>query len=171
MSELFIIPDETVISKIYLFRDQKVMIDSDLAEMYGIETRVLNQAIKRNERRFPADFMFQLDEKEFELLKSQNATSNWGGRRSLPYAFTEHGVLMLSSVLNSDKAIDVNIQIVRIFTKMREMLLTNKDILLQLEEMRKTITGQDDRIDMIYNYLIQFIDQQKKPRKEVGYKK
>lgn len=161
MSELFIIPDEIVISKIYLFREQKVMIDSDLAEMYGIEARVLNQAIKRNERRFPKDFMFQLDEKEFELLKTQNATSSWGGRRSLPHAFTEHGVLMLSSVLNSDKAIDVNIQFVRIFTRIREMLLTNNDILLQLEEMRKSISGQDDRIDMIYNYLVQFIDQQK----------
>lgn len=171
MSELFIIPDETIISKIYQFRNKKVMIDTDLAELYGVETRVLNQAVKRNLRRFPEDFMFQLNEKEFEILKSQKATASWGGRRTAPFVFTEHGVLMLSSVLNSDKAIDINVQIIRIFTKMREMLLTNKDILLQLEEMRKSVAGQDDRIDMIYNYLKQFIQQQKTPRKEVGYKK
>lgn len=171
MSELFIIPDETIISKIYQFRNKKVMVDTDLAELYGVETRVLNQAVKRNLRRFPEDFMFQLNEKEFEILKSQKATASWGGRRTAPFVFTEHGVLMLSSVLNSDKAIDINVQIIRIFTKMREMLLTNKDILLQLEEMRKSVAGQDDRIDMIYNYLKQFIQQQKTPRKEVGYKK
>ena len=116
MSDIFIIPDETLISKIYSFRNKKVMVDSDLAELYDVETRVLNQAIKRNERRFPEDFMFELTQEEFDVLKSQNKSSNWGGRRSLPKVFTEHGILMLSSILNSDKAIDVNIQIVRIFT-------------------------------------------------------
>ena len=170
MSESFIIPDETIISKIYHFRNEKVMIDTDLAELYGVETRVLNQAIKRNLKRFPEDFMFQLNEKEFENLKSQIESSSWGGRRTLPFVFTEHGVLMLSSVLNSDKALDINIQIVRIFTKMREMLLTHKDILLQLEEMRKSIAGQEDRVDLIYNYLVQFMEQNKKPRTEIGFK-
>ena len=170
MSESFIIPDETIKSKIYHFRNEKVMIDTDLAELYGVETRVLNQAIKRNLKRFPEDFMFQLNEKEFENLKSQIESSSWGGRRTLPFVFTEHGVLMLSSVLNSDKALDINIQIVRIFTKMREMLLTHKDILLQLEEMRKSIAGQEDRVDLIYNYLVQFMEQNKKPRTEIGFK-
>lgn len=170
MSESFIIPDETVISKIYLFRDQKVMIDSDLAELYGIETRVLNQAVKRNEKRFPSDFMFQLKDVEFENLKSQDASNSWGGRRSLPNAFTEHGVLMLSSVLNSDKAIEVNIQLVRIFTRMREMLLTHKDILLQIEDMRKSVTNQDERIDLIYNYLMEFVKKENQPRKPIGFK-
>ena len=136
-----------------------------------VETKRLNEQVKRNLLRFPEDFMFQLTVDEHENLKSQNATSSWGGRRKAPFVFTEHGVLMLSSVLNSEKAIEINIQIVRIFTKMREMLLTHKDILLQLEEMKKSINGQEDRVDLIYNYLTQFIKEQKIPRKEVGYKK
>ena len=166
----FIIPDETVINKIYLFREKKVMIDSDLADLYGVETRVLNQQIKRNINRFPEDFMFQLNEQEFENLKSQFSTSNWGGRRKLPYVFSEHGVLMLSSVLNSEKAIAINIQIVRIFTKMREMILTNKDILLELNQMRKESKSQEDRIDMINNYLMEFVNQKKEPRTKIGFK-
>lgn len=107
--------------------------------------------------------MFQLTDAEFEILKSQNVMSRWGGRRTLPFAFTEHGVLMLSSVLNSKKAITVNIQIMRIFTKMREMLLTHKDLLLDMEEIRKKIAGQDDKIGLMYNYLLQFIRQAEKP--------
>ena len=118
--------------------------------------------------------MFQLEKDEYINLRSQFASSSLnqhGGARYLPFAFTELGVAMLSSVLNSEKAIEINIQIVRIFTKMREMLLTHKDILLQLEEMKKSINGQEDRVDLIYNYLTQFIKEQKIPRKEVGYKK
>src|SRR5665811_240024 len=118
MSEnnIIAIPEEVIMSKIYLIRGQKVMLDSDLAELYGVETRRLNEQVKRNIDRFPEDFMFQLMEPEFENLKSQIATSSWGGRRKLPFAFTEHGVLMLSSVLNSNLAIKVNIQIMRIYT-------------------------------------------------------
>lgn len=170
MSEVFIIPDESVISKIYLFREKKVMLDSDLAELYGVETRVLNQAVKRNEERFPLDFMFTLTEQEFEQLKQQLPSSNWGGRRKLPNVFTEHGVLMLSSVLNSEKAIAINIQIVRIFTKMREMLLTHKDLLLEMEELRKKVGSQDEKIEVIYNYLKQFVQQQQEPREAIGFK-
>ena len=170
MSEKLIIPDEVVIKKIYYMRGQKVMLDSDLAELYGVETRVLNQQIKRNEDRFPEDFMFQLTAEEWENLMSQNGTSSWGGRRKLPYVFTEHGVLMLSSVLNSKKAIAVNIQIMRIFTKLREMILTHKDLLLEMEELRKKVAGQDDRIEMIYKYLVQFIKEQEAPRKQIGFK-
>lgn len=170
MSEKLIIPDEVVISKIYYLRDQKVMLDSDLAELYEVETRVLNQQVKRNEDRFPNDFMFQLTTEEWENLKSQNATPSWGGRRKLPYVFTEHGVLMLSSVLNSKKAIAVNIQIMRIFTKLREMILTHKDLLLEMEELRKKVAGQDDRIEMIYKYLVQFIKEQETPREAIGFK-
>jgi ORF6N domain len=107
MSKDVTLSDEVVISKIYLNREHKVMLDDDLAELYQVETRRLNEQVKRNVDRFPEDFMFQLNEKEWENLKSQNATSSWGGRRKLPYAFTEHGVLMLSSVLNSDRAIQV----------------------------------------------------------------
>lgn len=100
-----LIPDESLIEKIYLIREQKVMIDSDLAELYGVETKVLNQAVSRNIERFPSDFMFELNAQEWSNLKSQSVTSSWGGRRKLPKAFTEHGVLMLSSVLNSPRAI------------------------------------------------------------------
>ena len=107
MSDKLIIPDEVVASKIYYIREQKVMLDSDLAELYEVETRVLNQQVKRNLDRFPEDFMFQLSEKEWETLKSQSTAPSWGGRRKAPYAFTEHGVLMLSSVLNSKKSIAV----------------------------------------------------------------
>ena len=110
-SPLSVIPDETILSKILLIRGLKVMLDSDLADLYGVTTKRLNEQVKRNIYRFPDDFMFQLTESEFENLKSQFATSSWGGRRTLPYAFTEHGVLMLSSVLNSELAIKVNIQI------------------------------------------------------------
>src|SRR5690606_18832110 len=120
-----IIPDEIVISKIYYIRDQKVMLDSDLAELYGVETKRLNEQVRRNVDRFPDDFMFRLSSEEFEYLRSQFATSSWGGRRALPYVFTEHGVLMLSSVLSSKQAIQVNIQVMRIFTKIRMMLADN----------------------------------------------
>ena len=171
MSQKLVIPDEVVISKIYYLRDQKIMLDSDLAELYGVETRVLNQQVKRNIDRFPEDFMFQLKAEEWENLKSQNEISSWGGRRKPPYVFTEHGVLMLSSVLNSEKAIAVNIQVVRIFTKLREMLLTHKDILLEMEEIRKKVSGQDKRIDLVFTYLKQFIKEQESPRKRIGFKK
>lgn len=171
MSEKLIIPDEVVISKIYYLREQKVMLDSDLAELYNVETRVLNQQVTRNIDRFPDDFMFQLTIEEWENLKSQNATSSWGGRRKLPYVFTEHGVLMLSSVLNSKKAIAVNIQIMRIFTKLCEMLLTHKGLLKEMEELRKKVAGQDDRIEMIYKYLVLFIKEEKIPRKKIGFKR
>ena len=133
------IPDEIIMTKIYFVRNQKVMIDSDLAELYGVETRRLNEQVKRNTSRFPEDFMFQLSEIEFENLKSQIATSSWGGRRKSPYVFTEHGVLMLSSVLNSERAISVNIQIMRIFTKVREMLTDNLGVKLEIEEIKKKL--------------------------------
>ena len=128
------IPDEFITSKIYLIRDKKVMLDEDLAELYDVETKRLNEQIKRNIARFPEDFMFQLSQKELDDLKSQIATSSWGGRRKLPYAFTEQGVAMLSGVLHSSRAIIVNIHIMRVFTRMREMLASHEEILKKLEE-------------------------------------
>jgi hypothetical protein len=122
-----IIPDEAIMNKIYFIRGHKVMLDRDLAELYGVETRRLNEQVKRNLKRFPDDFMFQLAQEELEILISQIATSSWGGTRKLPYVFTEHGVLMLSSVLNSDRAIDVNIKIMRVFTRFRQLLTENTD--------------------------------------------
>lgn len=114
------LPIEKIASKIYLIRDTKVMLDRDLAELYGVENKVLNQAVKRNIKRFPDDFMFQLTYQEFTHLKSQFVTSSWGGVRKIPNAFTEQGVAMLSGILNSDRAISVNIQIMRTFTKLKE---------------------------------------------------
>ena len=115
--------------------------------------------------------MFQLTEKEWENLKSQFATSSRGGRRTLPYVFTEHGVLMLSSVLNSERAIVVNINIMRVYTKIKEMLLTHKDLLLKMEEMEQKVIGQDEKIQTIFNYLKQFITDQETPREKIGFKK
>ena len=139
-NKALMIPDERVMNKIYLIRSKKVMIDRDLAELYQVETRVLNQAIRRNIGRFPEDFMFQLTDKEFENWKSQIVISKSEkmGLRKRPLAFTEQGVAMLSSVLNSETAIAVNIQIIRVFTRMRELLLTHKDILLQLEKLKRS---------------------------------
>ena len=155
MEDNLVFTEERIINKIYLIRGKKVMIDSDLAELYGVETRVLNQSVKRNMKRFPEDFMFELTIEEFDNLKSQFVISSWGGRRKLPLAFTEQGVAMLSSVLNSDRAIAVNIQIIRVFTKMREMLETHKEILKKLDELQKKEVEQDEKIMLIFEYLKQ----------------
>jgi hypothetical protein len=132
------------------------MLDSDLAELYQVETRRLNEQVKRNLNRFPSDFMFQLTAEEWENLKSQNATSSWGGKRKLPYAFTEHGVLMLSSVLNSDRAIAVNIHIMRVYTKLREILLTHKGVLKELDAIKQKLGANSNDIELIFTYLKQF---------------
>jgi hypothetical protein len=173
--QLSVIPDEAVINKIYFIRNEKIMLDSDLAELYGVETKRLNEQVKRNIDRFPEDFMFQLTELEFESLKSQIATSSWGGRRTLPYAFTEHGVLMLSSVLNSYLAIQVNIQIMRVYTKVRNMLSTHQDLLLKFEHLETKLTDHNDKIMLIFEYLKQFeeakqqeLEQKERPR--IGFK-
>src|SRR5690606_2344519 len=148
-----IVSGEIVISKIYYIRDQKVMLDTDLAELYGVETKRLNEQVRRNIDRFPEDFMFRLSNKEFENLRSQFATSSWGGRRALPYVFTEHGVLMLSSVLSSNQAIVVNIQIMRIFTKVRKMLADNTEIRLEVEKIKNKLENQDKNMEIIFKYL------------------
>jgi phage regulator Rha-like protein len=145
-----IIQNERIVGKIYMIRGEKVMFDRDLAELYEVETRVLNQAVKRNSDRFPADFMFQLNKTEADIfskfknensdknLKSQSVTSSWGGSRKLPLVFTEQGVAMLSSVLNSKRAIQVNIQIIRTFTNMRRILSTHKELREKIEKMEKS---------------------------------
>jgi len=153
-----------------LVREHKVMLDSDLADLYQVETRRLNEQVKRNVSRFPKDFMFQLNEEEWENLKSQNATSSWGGRRTPPYVFTEHRVLMLSSVLNSERAIQVNIKIMRIFTKMKEILMNDKEVLLKVEKMEKKVIDQDEKIKLIFDYLKQFIKEQEKDYEPIGFK-
>jgi len=146
------------------------MLDSDLAELYGVETKVFNQAVKRNVGRFPDDFMFELNEEEFKNLRSQNVTSSWGGRRYAPNVFTEQGVAMLSSILNSATAIAVNIKIIRIFTKLREMILTHKDILLKLEQMEKQTNENSEHIQLIFNALRGLLNPPQEPREAVGFK-
>ncbi|MEI6140952.1 MAG: ORF6N domain-containing protein [Mariniphaga sp.] len=169
-----LIPDERIIDKIYLIREQKVMLDRDLAELYGVETKVLKQQVKRNLDRFPSDFMFELTKEEFTNWRSQFVTSNSDrmGLRYSPMAFSEHGVLMLSSVLNSKKAINVNIQIMRIFTRIRQMLNDNLSIKLEIEDIRKKLQNQDKNIELVFSYLDELITKQENPtpRKRIGYK-
>ncbi len=173
MNEETSISERNVINKICKIRGFNVMLDRDLADLYGVETKYLKRQVRRNIERFPKDFMFEITKEEFEILRSQIDTSSWGGTRYMPMAFTEQGVSMLSSVLNSKTAIQVNIQIIRIFTQMREMLLTHKDLLLELEEIKKRISSQDERIDMVFDYLTKFITQEenKEPIRKVGFKR
>lgn len=174
MSELTQITETLIESKIYLIRGCKVMLDIDLAEMYGVLTKVLKQAVRRNIERFPEDFMFELDEKEFEHLRSQFVTSNKpgrGGTRYLPYAFTEHGVLMLSSVLRSEQAVQVNIQIMRVYSKMKELLLMHKDILVKLEQLERKTDKHDEQIELIFNYIKRLVEEPKERTKRIGFNK
>ncbi len=166
-------PDEVVMNKIYLIRNQKVMLDVDLAELYQVETKVLNQQVKRNIKRFPDDFMFQLTLPEFENLKSQIVTSSWGGTRKLPFVFTEQGLAMLSGVLNSDRAIAANIQIMRIFTKVRNMLIDNTELRLEIEKIKNKLDNQDKNMEIVFRYLDELIGQKENPgeRTPIGYKK
>ena len=170
MSEGIGLPQEVIMSKIYVIRGQKVMLDRDLSELYQVETKQLKRQVRRNMNRFPEDFMFELTKEEFEILRSQIDTSSWGGTRYEPMAFTEQGVSMLSSVLNSQVAIDVNIQIIRTFTKMREMILTSKELLLKMEKLEKRSDQQDESIEVIFRYLKQLINMEKQPKKSLGYK-
>jgi hypothetical protein len=164
--------DELIVSKIYLIRGKKVMLDRDLAEMYGVETKRLNEQVKRNEKRFPSDFMFQLTINELENWKSQFATSNKEkrGMRKMPYVFTEEGVAMLSSVLNSETAIAVNIQIIRIFSRIRQVLLSHKDILLKVEILENKVDRNREEIQIIFAALKQLLNPPEGPRKRIGFK-
>ena len=187
-NELMVIPSERVVSKIFLIRSKKVMLDKDLADLYGVETKVLNQAVKRNLERFPADFMFQLNKQEAEIWKSQIEISNLryqigtsslrsqivtlkNGRgqhiKYLPYVFTEQGVAMLSSVLNSKRAIQVNIQIIRTFTQLRELLMTNKELRIKIENMEKKY---DTKLKRVFDVLKQLLMQENKPKNQIGFR-
>ena len=166
------IPEEIILNKIYFIRGQKVMIDRELAELYGVETKYLKRQVKRNIVRFPDDFMFELNESEFNEWRSQFVTSNEDrmGLRYAPFAFTEDGVSQLSTVLNSERAIKVNLQIIRLFSKMRKMLLTHKEILLKLEQIEKKLTNHDEEIELIFNTLKELIKPQLNERIKIGYK-
>jgi len=172
------IPDEEIKSKIYLVRGEKIMLDRDIADLYGIDTKVLKQSVRRNMKRFPLDFMFEMSVEEFHEWRSQFVTSKTDrmGLRYPPFCFSEHGVLMLSSVLNNDRAIEVNIQIIRIFTKMRQLLSIHKNILLQLGQMEQKIAEHENNIILIFEYIkelekekLQKSEQQN--RKKIGFKR
>lgn len=164
------VPDEVVINKILLFRGMKVMLDADLAELYGVETKHLKRAVRRNKERFPEDFLIELTPMEFENMRCQIGTSSWGGGRYPPMAFTEQGVAMLSSILHSKRAVAVNIQIIRVFTRLRQALITQKDILLKLRDMEKTVSKHNDDFKVVFAYLRELIHQPSKPMKRIGFK-
>jgi len=170
------IPDEVIMNKVFIIRDQRVMVDNDMAELYGVTTKRLNEAVKRNSTRFPVDFMFHLSisEKD-ELVANCDHLKKLKFSPYLPYAFTEHGAVMLASVLNSERAISVNIQIVRIFNKMREMMLLHKDLLLEIQKMNNKLMEHDDKIVLIFEYLKQFEESkiqesEQKNRPRIGFK-
>ncbi|MFM9825578.1 ORF6N domain-containing protein [Flavobacterium sp.] len=176
MENEILLSEELISNKIYFIRNQKVMLDRDLALLYGIETRVLKQAVKRNISRFPEDFMFELTKIEYDSSRSQIVTlKNRRGTnlKYLPSVFTEHGVLMLSSVLKSDKAIQTNIQIMRIFSKVRQMLLDTTEIRLDIAQMQKKLENHDKNIELVFSYLDELSEKKEneQPRTKIGYKK
>ena len=160
MSANLILSDESVVNRIYLIRGKKVMLDSDLAELYDTQTRVLVQAVSRNTERFPDDFMFQLNEKEFENLISQTVTSSWGGNRKPPYAFTEQGVAMLSGILNSPRAVETNIAIMRTFVALRKWMKSNKALATKIRQL-------ESKYDKQFNVVFEAIRQLLKEEKEI----
>ena len=160
------LPMERIMSKIYIIRDARVMLDRDLAGLYVVETRTLKQAVRRNVKRFPDDFMFELSYQEFRNLTSQTVTSSWGGVRRPPMAFTEQGVAMLSSVLKSDRAIKVNILIMRTFTQLRRMLSTHKELKRKIEEME---SKYDEQFKVVFEAIRQLMAPPEKPRKRIGF--
>ena len=168
------VSDETIIHKIYLIRGQKIMLDRDLAKLYDVETKSLKQSIKRNSLRFPSDFMFEMSDQEFINWRSQFVTSNSDkmGLRYKPFCFTEQGVAMLSCVLHSEYAIKMSIRIIRVFTRIRQMMLDNTELRLSLEELRKKTENNTKNIELVFQYFDESIEKKENPnpRKKIGYK-
>jgi hypothetical protein len=165
-----IIPEKVISNQIFILRGKKVMFDRDLAELYGVPTKRLNEQVRRNSSRFPEDFMFQLDEEEYENLRSQFATSSSrGGLRYSPYVFTEQGISMLSSVLNSERAIQVNIAIMRTFTKLRELMLTHKDLAVKIEKMERKFKEHDQNFEVVFKAIQQLLMQPNKGKDKIGF--
>ena len=164
---------EIIKQKIFIIRNIRVMMDTDLAQLYGVTTKHFNRAVMRNSNRFPEDFMFQLTAEEEESLRYQIGTSKTGrgGRRYLPYVFTEHGVAMLSSVLNSERAVQMNIFIIRAFIKMRELLISNKELTLEVEIIKNKQKDQGRLIANIQSVVTQMIDKPIKQKGKIGFNK
>lgn len=171
MEEVDLLADEVIAVRIQWVRGQKVMLDADLAALYGVPTKRLNEAVRRNVQRFPVDFMFALQEEEWHALRSQFATSrSWGGRRTMPYAFTEHGVLMLSSVLNSDRAIAVNIRIVRVFVRMSRLLQNDLELQLRMERMEGRQGRMEEDLGGLFEAVKQLMGEPPGERRRLGYR-
>lgn len=166
MQNTEVVPQQLIENKILIIRGKKVMLDRDLAGLYEVETKTLNRTVKRNMERFPEDFMFQLTKEEFNNLRFHFGTSRWGGQRYMPYVFTENGVAMLSSVLNSKRAIQVNIQIMRTFTKIREMIATHKDLKQKIEKMEKKY---DYQFKVVFEAIKQLMEPSQKTSKRIGF--
>ena len=163
---------QNVHANIYLVRDQHIMLDSDLAELYQLPTKRINEAVKRNPDRFPQDFMFRINQNEWAHLKSQNATSSWGGRRTLPYCFTEHGVLMLSSVLKSDIATQVNIGIMRAFVAMRQYATNYEALAAAIKKLENSTNHRFAEVGQVLDALLEQkqLQENQKQRKRIGYR-
>ena len=155
-----------IAQRIYTIRGLKVMLDRDLAELYEVETRVLNQSVRRHLKRFPEDFMFQLTKAEFGDLKSQFVTSSWGGVRKMPLGFTEQGVAMLSGILNSDRAIEVNIQIMRAFVQLRHMVIDHAELKRELEALR---SNTEERFEVVFTVLDKLVSDDSESSNKIGY--
>lgn len=165
--------EQNISERIYLIRGERVMLDSDLAEIYGVSTSRLNEQVKRNIRRFPQDFMLELTFEEFKNLKSQDAISRWGGRRKPPKAFTEHGAIMLATVLNSQRAIDASIYVVRAFIKLREFVMLSKEIARKLEEFEtktnRKFSEHDKMFEIVFETIRKVMVEESKPKSKIGF--
>jgi len=166
MSKHIVTSARSIANRILLMRGARVILDHDLAELYNVETKALKRAVKRNAARFPADFMFELTKSEFDNLRSQIDTSSWGGRRYLPYAFTEQGVAMLSSVLRSQRAVLVNIEIMRAFVQVREMLMSHKELTRRLDELEK---NYDSNFRVVFEAIRQLMRAPEYPKRRIGF--
>ncbi|HIJ74116.1 MAG TPA: ORF6N domain-containing protein [Candidatus Hydrogenedentes bacterium] len=171
VAEKAVVAREGIERAIYLIRGQRVMLDADLAELYDVSTRRLNEQVKRNKDRFPVDFMFQLTKREAESLKSQIATSKpgRGGRRTLPYAFTEHGAIMAATVLNSPRAVEMSVSVVRAFVRLREMAMTRKDLARRLAALERKMLEHDKQFAMVFEAIRGLMAEPKPKRKRIGF--
>lgn len=160
---------QALAGRIVVIRGQRVLLDSDLAELYEVETRVFNQAVKRNLSRFPADFMFQLTPEEFANLTSQTVTSSWGGRRKLPMAFTEHGAIMAASVLNSDRAVQMSVYVVRAFVQLRAVLLDHKALADELAALERRVSHHDNSLAEVIEAIRALMVQPKPASRPIGF--
>ena len=167
--KISLIPPEAIEKVILVIRDQKVMLDSDLAEIYGVETKRLNEQVRRNLERFPSDFMFQLTAQEMQNLKSHFATSSWGGRRKLPFAFTEHGAIMAANVINSPLAIQMSVFVVRAFVKLREMLAAHKELAHKLAELERKLQNHDESIRSLVVAIRQLMTPSEPKKRPIGF--